>query len=147
MPMLRLTGRLLAVLVLLSPATLASPLYVAAAGSPANPINHVIVIYQENWSFDSLYGEFPGAHGPDGASTITQTDPKGQPYALLPQPWNSTLKPAGPDPRFPANLPVQPFDLGQYVPADQKIGDLPSGFYQEQAQIDGGKMDQFVARS
>src|SRR5262249_51716801 len=28
-----------------------------------------------------------------------------------------------------------------------KIGDLPSGFYQEQAQIDGGKLDQFAARS
>ena len=26
-------------------------------------INHIIVIYQENWSFDSLYGQFPGASG------------------------------------------------------------------------------------
>jgi len=26
-------------------------------------INHIIVIYQENWSFDSLYGQFPGADG------------------------------------------------------------------------------------
>ena len=24
-------------------------------------IKHIIVIYQENWSFDSLYGQFPGA--------------------------------------------------------------------------------------
>ena len=28
-----------------------------------NQINHFVVIYQENWSFDSLYGEFPGANG------------------------------------------------------------------------------------
>jgi phospholipase C len=26
-------------------------------------IKHIIVIYQENWSFDSLYGRFPGADG------------------------------------------------------------------------------------
>ena len=35
---------------------------VAAAG-PTDKINHVIVIYQENWSFDGLYGSFPGANG------------------------------------------------------------------------------------
>jgi len=144
MQILRLAGRLFALL-LLAPSPLVPA--VRAADNPANPINHVIVIYQENWSFDSLYGEFPGANGPQGASTIPQTDQNGQPYAPLPQPWNTTLKPPGPDPRLPANLPVQPFDLGKYVPADQKIGDLPSSFYQEQAQIDGGKMDQFVARS
>ena len=28
-----------------------------------NPIKHIIVVYQENWSFDSLYGLFPGANG------------------------------------------------------------------------------------
>src|ERR1700740_443127 len=26
-------------------------------------IGHIIVIYQENWSFDALYGQFPGADG------------------------------------------------------------------------------------
>jgi phospholipase C len=26
-------------------------------------LRHIIVIYQENWSFDSLYGQFPGANG------------------------------------------------------------------------------------
>ncbi len=147
MQKLHLTGRLLTVLLLLIASSLAPAASAAAAPGGANPINHLIVIYQENWSFDSLYGPFPGAHGPAGASTIAQTNPSGQLYSVLPQPWNSTLKPPGPDPRFPATLPVQPFDLGPYVSADQKIGDLPSGFYQEQAQIDGGKMDQFVAHS
>ena len=38
------------------------------AGVVAQPaglekIQHVIVIYQENWSFDGLYGRFPGADG------------------------------------------------------------------------------------
>ena len=26
-------------------------------------LRHIIVIYQENWSFDSLYGQYPGANG------------------------------------------------------------------------------------
>jgi phospholipase C len=26
-------------------------------------VQHIVVIYQENWSFDSLYGQFPGANG------------------------------------------------------------------------------------
>jgi phospholipase C len=29
-------------------------------------ISHIIVIYQENWSFDSLYAKFPGADGSSG---------------------------------------------------------------------------------
>src|SRR5260221_12166908 len=32
-------------------------------------IDHIIVIYQENWSFDSLYGLFPDAVGLANAST------------------------------------------------------------------------------
>ena len=36
---------------------------------PLDQINHIIVIYQENWSFDSLYGKFPGANGLASAGT------------------------------------------------------------------------------
>ncbi len=31
--------------------------------STLSHIDHFIVIYQENWSFDALYGNFPGANG------------------------------------------------------------------------------------
>lgn len=120
----------------------------AAGANPINQINHVIVIYQENWSFDSLFPNFPGANGiANDSATVQQVDKNGKPYTTLPQPVNTSVKPAVPDPRFPANLPVAPFDAAKYVPADQMTGDLPSGFYQEQYQIDGGKMDKFVAWS
>ncbi|MBV8817384.1 MAG: alkaline phosphatase D family protein [Acidobacteriaceae bacterium] len=33
------------------------------ATSPLYAIDHFIVVYQENWSFDALYGSFPGANG------------------------------------------------------------------------------------
>src|SRR5262249_7526900 len=34
-------------------------------------IDHFIVIYQENWSFDALYGSFPGANGRANASAVS----------------------------------------------------------------------------
>jgi phospholipase C len=111
-------------------------------------INHVVVIYQENWSFDSLYGKFPGANGLDQAGPTTpQVDKDGHPYATLPQPLNTYFNPPVPDPRFPADLPVAPFDTSQFVATNQQTGDLLHRFYQEQYQIDGGKMDKFVAWS
>src|SRR4051795_13300512 len=124
-----------------------------AAGGPAqaqaaNPINHVVVIYLENHSFDNLYGLFPGANGISKAGAkATQVDKSGAPYATLPQPTNTNVKPVGPDPRFPANLPNKPFNIDQYVPLNQNTGDLVHRFYQEQMQIDGGKMDKFAAIS
>jgi phospholipase C len=117
-------------------------------------INHIVVVSLENWSFDSLYGHFPGAAGVTGA-TATQTDKNGVPYSVLPQPLDSNNEPkappgaptpvAPPDVRFPADLPNAPFDLERYVPPTQSVGDVTGGFYQEQAEIDGGKMDRFVA--
>jgi phospholipase C len=111
-------------------------------------INHVVVIYQENWSFDSLYPNFPGANGIDQAgATIPQVDKGGKPYATLPQPMNTSFNPAVPDPRFPADLPVAPFDTAKYVGPNQLTGDAVHRYYHEQYQIDGGKMDKFVAWS
>ncbi len=113
-----------------------------------NKINHLIVIYQENWSFDSLYGSFPGANGiANAGDAVKQVDKSGTPYTTLPQPVDTSKRPAVPDPRFPADLPVQPFDLSKYVPSTGHINDLVHRYYQEQYQIDGGKMDKFVAWS
>jgi phospholipase C len=99
-------------------------------------INHVVVIYLENRSFDNLYGSFEGAQGLSAAATAPlQVDSSGTAYATLP---------ASPDARFPTNLPNAPFDIGQYVPADQATPDLVHRWYQEQLQIDGGKMDRFA---
>lgn len=43
-----------------------------ASPAPADPlsnIDHFIIVYQENWSFDALYGNFPGANGLANASS------------------------------------------------------------------------------
>src|SRR3954467_466129 len=75
-----------------------------AAGS-LEQVNHLIVIYQENWSFDGLYGKFPGANGLENAGdAVHQVDKSGKEYASLPRP----------DAGVPNNLPVEPFDLMPY---------------------------------
>jgi phospholipase C len=104
-------------------------------------INHLVVIYDENHSFDNLYGQFPGANGLSNASatSTTQVDLNGQPFSpCLPQTDSHLTS---------VCLPNQPFDITQYVPANQKTRDLVHRYYQEQVQIDGGKMDKFVAVS
>lgn len=114
---------------------------------PLADIDHVIVIYQENWSFDGLFGKFPGANGIAGASpaSIAQTDKDGRPYATLPPSIDTREQPPVPDARIPASLPVAPFDLAPYVPPTSRSGNPVHRFYQQQYQINGGRMDRFVA--
>jgi phospholipase C len=99
-------------------------------------INHVIVIYLENRSFDNLYGEFDGADGLASArSAALQVDSLAAPYRVLPQAANTP---------FPPDLPNAPFDIGRFVPPSMPTRDLVHRFYHEQAQIDRGRMDRFV---
>ena len=63
-------------------------LAVAAAPALANRakhIDHIVVVYEENHSFDNLYGGWEGVDGlaaADAAHT-TQVDQAGQPYTCL----------------------------------------------------------------
>lgn len=115
---------------------------------PIEQIEHVIVIYEENWSFDSLFGRFPGANGiANAGETIHQVDQDGAPYTVLPPAMDNRKLPGVVDPRIPANLPVAPFDLGRYVAPDQFSGNPMHRHYQHIAQINGGKLDKFVAFS
>jgi acid phosphatase len=102
-------------------------------------IKHLVVIYDENHSFDNLYGFFRGANGIRNAEDLPpQVDLSGQPYTCLPQTDSHLVGTC---------LPNQPFDITKFVPANQKTRDLVHRYYQEQVQIDGGKMDKFVAVS
>ena len=102
-------------------------------------INHVVVIYLENRSFDNLYGEFPGADGLVNArSSPLQVDASGAAYATLPQTADS---------RIPSGLPNAPFLIDTYLSPAVPTRDLSHSFYQEQQQINGGRMDKFVVIS
>ena len=115
----------------------------AGADRPIDRVRNVIVLYLENWSFDGQFGRFPGANGIANASaeSLRQLRKDGTPYTTLPRP----LFNGQPDTRIPADLPVEPFDLAPYVPPDQLTNSPVHLFYQEQYQINGGKMNKFVA--
>lgn len=121
-------------------------------------LNHIVVIYQENWSFDSLYGQLPGVDGLANAfDNLPQLD-KSTGYTSYiyqtPQPLNG-----GPDNRFPPGngmlaLPLIPYDATKFVSDTDTTGDLIHRFYHEQLQIDNGaleaaqgSMDKFVTWS
>src|SRR5690606_8064597 len=102
-------------------------------------INHLVVIYMENHSFDNLYGEFKGANGIKNArkGNFVQVNEDGNPYQYLPEiPRNNS---------FPINLPNALFNIDQYVPSDKKTPDVTHRFFHNQLQINGGKMDKFAA--
>jgi phospholipase C len=137
------------------------PLVVLAACSlqraPRPPIRldaiqHIVVIYAENRSFDHLYGLFPGADGIAAATRTVQVDRDGKRLPVLPPIWKPVPPglPPIPDPTFPSNLPNAPFridappiNLSLSVPTR----DLVHRFYQNQAQINRGKLDRYAAVS
>jgi len=129
-------------------------------------IQNVIVIYQENWSFDSLYGLFPGANGIANASSTSQsqldrltgqpyTSQLGQQFDLVsgsvvlttpPQPINNGAI----DPQFPSSFnTLVPYDLvdDAGLAVSDKTGDIVHRYWHEQSQINHGAMNQFVTWS
>ena len=109
-------------------------------------IKYIIIIYQENWSFDALYGQFPGANGyANSFDTLPQFDVKANPpYSSLIYQTPSALTgfPLGPDPQFPSvegklalasnpalPLPLIPYDLSKYIEPDAFTGDIVHRFY------------------
>ena len=117
------------------------------AGSPLDRINHIVVIYQENHSFDNYLGTFPGADGiATAGAAATQTDKQGQAYASLPVPLANAVNGVRmPHPNFPAGLPNGPFLLNDYVTPEDGTANMVHAFYRQQYQINGGRMDRFVA--
>ena len=104
-------------------------------------LQHIVVIYLENHSFDNLYGEFPGANGLASAGgALPQVDLAGNILTNLP---------SIPTEPFLATLGNAPFSIEQYIPGGtgSLTPDLVHRFYQEQVQIDGGRMDKFATVS
>jgi len=134
-----------------------APLARAAASPPADinglreKIDHIIVIYQENRSFDHYFG----AYRPPGGAAVAnlldkdgivdqrftglQKSAAGAPYVYLPVPYQL--------PGFAnALLENRPFPLAPYIaPGDNVPWDPMHHFFRMFAQIDGGAMDRFVA--
>jgi len=118
-----------------------------AARSGLSRIEHIVVIYAENRSFDHLYGLFPGADGIENATAVqyTQLDHDGSPLPQLPPVWSPD---GNPDPRFPTMLPNRPFRIDAPPVSkglDQIVPSPIHQFWQNQEQIAGGANNKFVA--
>jgi phospholipase C len=101
-----------------------------AGGGTATPIKHVVVIFQENVSFDHYFGTYPFAPNTDGNPF---TPAQGTPAV---NGLNFSLLAANP------NL-ANPQRLDSSV-AGQLTCDQDHDYSDEQQAFDGGKMDHFV---
>jgi len=113
---------------------------------PIDAIEHIVVIYLENRSFDNLFGMFPGANGLSNAGvSAIQVDARNVPYATLPPVVHPVKKKV--DERFPKDLPNRPFLIDKYVSPDQLAYMIPASFFEQQRQLNGGRMDKFALHS
>ena len=114
-------------------------------------IDHIIVIFQENRSFDHYFGTYQNTQAGSVTNLLDkngrighrfiglQKNPAGIPYTTLPVP---THIPGF----FGAQLPNAPFPLASYIPASANVPwDPGHRFFRMAAEMHNGKMDRFVA--
>jgi phospholipase C len=114
-------------------------------------IAHIIVVFQENRSFDHYFGAYRSGDGAavegllDASGHIrssfdgVQKNASGVPYPFLPMPARIAAFARGP-------LANRPFHLAPYVSAEDNVAfDPMHAFRRMLAQINRGRMDQFVA--
>src|SRR5436190_12047984 len=148
----------------------------AQAKSGMNKVDHVVVIYEENHSFDNLYGGWEGVDGlrnADAAHT-TQVSQAGTPFKCLKQNDlnldSPPLSPTCTGEPFASHFFNEPFTIDDYIgPEDTtcpapgefaangklKGTGLPGGctrdlvhrYYQEQYQLNGGAQNRYVTGS
>jgi len=154
----------------------------SAPTSPLSKVSHIVVIYEENHSFDNLYGQWEGVNGSANAATAekTQVSQNGTPFTCLKQldvnltspPLAATCTDSTTGTTFTSAFPnTGQFSIDTYIPPTATTcpsptvfgpangipngSGLPGGctrdlvhrYYQEQYQLDGGKMDRYVAGS
>jgi phospholipase C len=118
-----------AVLTLVAASCSSKPASVGSQPDTVTPIHHLVVIFQENVSFDHYFGTYPHAANTDG-----------QPFTAVP----NTPGVDGLTPELLTHNPnkAQPMRLGG--PAQQVTCDQDHEYQAEQIAFHNGAMDQFV---
>jgi phospholipase C len=122
-----------------------------ASGGPRTPIKHVVVIFQENVSFDHYFGTYPNAANTDGTPfTAAPNTPAVD--GLLPATSDSlpkclrhsrNLLTSNPNEALPLRLDSNATGLSGDA-GGQLTCDQDHDYSDEQQAFDGGKMDEFV---
>jgi phospholipase C len=122
-----------------------------AAGQTRTPIRHVVVIFQENVSFDHYFGTYPVAAGSDGQPFHAAADTPAV-AGLLPATSSSlpanlrhsgNLLTTNPNAALPQRLDSTPTGATG-SPGGQLTCDQDHDYSDEQQAFDRGKMDRFV---
>src|ERR1700738_4247418 len=89
--------------------------------SPLGKINHIVVIYEENHSFDNLYGGWEGVNGLAGADAAhrIQLGQTGAPYTCLLQ--NDVNLTSPPQPPACADAPAALPSMSHFTTAPSQI--------------------------
>jgi len=103
----------------------------------ATPIKHVVVIFDENESFDHYFGTYPYAANTDGT---TFTAKKGTPTV---NGLYSKITKSGPIGPLLTDNPNE-YDPQRLTPSEALTSDQNHGYTAEEEAEDNGKMDQFV---
>jgi phospholipase C len=112
-----------------------------SAPRPATPIQHVVVIFQENVSFDHYFGTYPNAKNPDGEPAFTALPNTPAVNGYTPALLNSNPNAVNPANGTGATGPFR-LDRSQAATADQSHAYTP-----EQRAVNGGLMDAFPANT
>jgi phospholipase C len=123
-----------AVRLALLPAAISLSLH-AAAATPTTPITNVIVLYQENASFDHYFGTYPKAQNNSGEQAFSAYPGTPTINGLSPE-----LLTANPNFNAAGTARVNPPRL---TPAQAYTCSQNHNYGPEQAAVDGGLMDQF----
>jgi phospholipase C len=116
----------------LSVSTASSPTPDPTAIATTTPIKHVVVLFDENISFDHYFGTYPFATNPPGEPQFHAA-----PGTPTVNGLNTSLLTANPNLNDPERL-----DPSQADTCDQQ-----HGYSAEQSAFDGGLMDQFVQKT
>jgi acid phosphatase len=138
------------------------------AAAQLQRVQRFIVVYQENHSFDNLYGSWEGVNGINRAPLrqSRQIDGDGNPFTCLLQNQPKLGSPpltkicSGEDAKgktFASHFRNAPFNIFRYIPPTaqtchqgRKGGctqDIVHNFYQLQYQMNGGRMNRFAVGS
>ncbi|MBO0773986.1 MAG: alkaline phosphatase family protein [Actinobacteria bacterium] len=115
----------------LQPASAAATRTAAAGTATATPIKHLVIIYDENHSFDNYFGTYPRALNPPGEPAFQAAPGTPAVNGLTPALLNHN-----------PNL-ANPFRLDR---SQEDTCDNNHGYTPLQAAYDNGKLDQFVQK-